>query len=76
MLSRLCAPLLRICKKQEKKKKRRQNKEKKEAENEELKKNTYALYYLKLTFLNKYDFRSNTIFGYTEPGAGKKKFEC
>jgi serine/threonine protein phosphatase PrpC len=20
--------------------------------------------------------RSNTIFGYTEPGAGKKKFEC
>jgi hypothetical protein len=21
-------------------------------------------------------FRSNTVFGYTEPGAGKKKFEC
>lgn len=25
-----------------------------------------------LTYFN----RSNTIFGYTEPGAGKKKFEC
>jgi hypothetical protein len=40
MLSRMCAPLLRMCKKQDKKKRRKQNKEKKEAEIEELKKNT------------------------------------
>ena len=40
MLARMCAPLLRLCKKQEKKKRRNKNKEKQKEELEELKKNT------------------------------------
>lgn len=27
-------------------------------------------------FTSDITFRSSTVFGYTEPGAGKKKFEC